>query len=170
MKILRSNRRTLAVEITKNAETLVRAPYFVSDAEIESFLKSRRAWIEKYTKAMEERLRKYPEPDEREVKRLLALAKETLPKLTQKYAEMMGVSYKSVKITHAKTRFGSCSKSGSICYSLYLMRYPMPAIEYVVVHELCHLRHFNHSAAFYREIEKYLPDYKIRKALLSGKD
>lgn len=166
MKIIRSNRRTLAVEITKNAEVLVRAPYFVSNAEIEEFLKSRRDWIDKHIKIMQYKLQKYPEPNEYEVQKLKSAAEQILPQLTKKYADAMNAHYKSVKITAAKTRFGSCSKNGSICFSLYLMQYPMQAIEYVVVHELCHLRHFNHSAAFYQEIEKYLPDYKSRRDLL----
>ena len=46
------------------------------------------------------------------------------------------------------------------------MAYPLPAIEYVVVHELAHIKHHNHSAAFYKLIERYMPDYKSRQALL----
>ena len=73
-----------------------------------------------------------------------------------------------MKITSARTRFGSCSSKGSVCFSLYLMRYPAAAIDAVVVHELSHLRHHDHSPAFYAEVERWLPDYREREKLLKG--
>ena len=62
--------------------------------------------------------------------------------------------------------FGSCSGKNRLSFSLYLMAYPETAIEYVVVHELAHIRHHDHSPAFYREVEAYLPDWRARRALL----
>ena len=98
-----------------------------------------------------------------------ALAKAELPRRTAYFAKIMGVTPKSVKITSAKKRFGSCSGQNGICYSWRLMLYPSEAIDYVVVHELAHIRQKNHSPAFYREIEKILPDYKARAKLLKDK-
>ena len=71
-----------------------------------------------------------------------------------------------VRITGARTRFGSCSSQGHICFSWRLMQYPPEAIDYVVVHELAHLRYMNHGAEFYALIARYLPDWKARRALL----
>ena len=62
--------------------------------------------------------------------------------------------------------FGSCSSKRRISFSFRLMQYPAEAIDYVVVHELAHLRHMNHSPQFYALIEQYMPDYKSRRALL----
>ena len=78
----------------------------------------------------------------------------------------MGVAYTHIGITSAKTRFGSCSKKGSINYSYRLMLYPSAAWDYVVVHELAHLIHFDHSSAFWQTVAETLPDYKERAALL----
>ena len=78
----------------------------------------------------------------------------------------LGVTPTGIKITSAKKRFGSCNGKNSICFSLYLMQYPQAAIDYVVVHELCHIRHHDHSPAFYRLVESVLPDYKERERLL----
>ena len=89
-----------------------------------------------------------------------------MPELTSRYAELMNVSYKSVKITSAQKRFGSCSGKNNICFSYILMQYPIEAVEYVVVHELAHTVHHNHSREFYSLIERYLPDYKQRERLL----
>ena len=66
----------------------------------------------------------------------------------------------------ARRRFGSCSAEGHICFSWRLMQYPPEAIDYVVVHELAHLKHMDHSDAFYALVAQYLPDHKARRALL----
>ena len=71
-----------------------------------------------------------------------------------------------VRITGARTRFGSCSSQAHICFSWRLMQYPPEAIDYVVVHEMAHLRYMNHGAEFYAFIARYLPDWKTRRALL----
>ena len=78
----------------------------------------------------------------------------------------MGLRPAGITITGARTRFGSCSSKRRISFSFRLMQYPCEAIDYVVVHELAHLRHMNHSAQFYALIEQYMPDYKARRALL----
>ena len=80
----------------------------------------------------------------------------------------MDLTPASVKITSARTRFGSCSGKNSVCFSWYLMRYPDEAIDYVVVHELAHLRHHDHSPAFYALVERYLPDWRERMRLLKA--
>jgi predicted metal-dependent hydrolase len=71
-----------------------------------------------------------------------------------------------VKITSAKTRFGSCSGKNNICFSYILMQYPEQAIDYVVLHELAHTRHHNHGPKFWALVEKYMPDYKQRRQML----
>lgn len=71
-----------------------------------------------------------------------------------------------LKITSARTRFGSCSGKNSICFSWRLMDYPELAIDYVVVHELAHIVHKNHGPQFWALVERYLPDYRARRAML----
>lgn len=85
-------------------------------------------------------------------------AKEILSDLTAGYAAALGFTYKSVKITGARGRFGSCSGKDSINYSFRLIMYPADCIKYVVVHELCHTVHHDHSAAFWREVKRAVPD------------
>ena len=94
------------------------------------------------------------------------MAQSRLPDLVSRWAGEMGVNPCGIRVTAARTRFGSCSVKGRLCFSLYLMAYPDAAIEYVVVHELAHLRHHDHSPAFYAEVEKYLPDWRQRRELL----
>ena len=83
-----------------------------------------------------------------------------------RWSAVMGVKPIRITVTGAKTRFGSCSGLNAVSFSYLLMRYPPEAIEYVVVHELAHIRHHDHSPAFWAEVETYLPDYRERRALL----
>ena len=168
MRNIRSKRRTLAVEILRTGEAVVRAPYSVSAEKINEFLYEHSEWIEKHTKKRLEYLKNNPEPTAEEIEILRKKAKAELPEIVEKYAKLTGLFPSKVTVTSAKTRFGSCSTKGSVCFSLYLMNKPNETLEYVVLHELVHLKHHNHSAAFYKEIEKYMPDYKFRESLLKG--
>ena len=84
----------------------------------------------------------------------------------QHYAKLMTLYPTGLKITSARTRFGSCSGKNSICFSWRLMDYPESAIDYVVVHELAHIAHKNHGPQFWALVERYLPDYRARRAML----
>ncbi len=160
-----SDRKTLALSIV-DGKLIVRAPRRTPKAKIEKALKEHSAWIEKHLIKAERRAENHPEPTAEEEKKLRKLAREILPGKTAYYAEIMGLKYGRITITGAKTRFGSCSSKGNISYSYRLMTYPEKAIDYVVVHELAHLKEMNHSPRFYAIIEKVLPDYKERKKLL----
>ncbi|MDD6187951.1 MAG: M48 family metallopeptidase [Clostridiales bacterium] len=165
-KLIRSNRKTLALEVSREGEVIVRAPKRAGSGEIERFVAAHEAWLEKAIVRQSERREKYPEPTAEERERYIAEAKAVLPGKVAKYAAVMGVSPSGVKITGARTRFGSCSGQNSLCFSWRLMRYPEAAVDYVVVHELAHIRYKNHGREFYAFIESVLPDYKERERLL----
>ena len=164
-KIIRSNRKTTAIEITKDCQILVRAPLFQSQKTIEKFLEEKTGWIEKSIKKQALREDKFGVREaEKEI--LRQKAKEILPQKIEHFSALTGLYPTAVKITSAKTRFGSCSGKNSICFSLYLMQYPEAAIDYVVLHEIIHIKHHNHSQNFWNELQKYMPDYKKRRQLL----
>ena len=89
-----------------------------------------------------------------------------LQNVTAQKAREMGVSCKAVKINSARSKWGCCTYDNEIRYSFRLLYAPKEVIEYVVVHELSHVRHKNHSQAFWREVQKYAPDYKARRQWL----
>ena len=97
---------------------------------------------------------------------LKARAKAELPPKIAAYAAILGVRPTGFKVTSAKKRFGSCSGKNSLCFSWRLMQYPEEAIDYVVVHELCHILHHDHSRAFYAAVSSVMPDYKARQKRL----
>lgn len=163
--LIRSDRKTLSLEITAQAELLVRAPRQMPRGEIERFISQKESWIEIHIKK-----RKLRTPDgaltNERISELKAIAKKVLPAKTAYFADIMGIQPVSVKITSAQKRLGSCSGKNGICFSYRLMLCPEAAIDYVVVHELAHIKHKNHGKRFYSLIESFMPDYKERNALL----
>lgn len=84
----------------------------------------------------------------------------------EKYSRIIGVSYNNIRIKDIKTRWGSCSSKGNVNFNFRLVMVPEEVMEYVVVHELCHLRYMNHSKDFWNEVGKYMPDYEKHKEWL----
>ena len=166
--LIRSSRRTMALEVTRDGRLLVRAPQRAPQAVIDRFVASHADWIAAHLEKQRQRAQAHPPLTEDEIAALRQKARDILPGRVAHYAERMGVTPTGVKITGAKTRFGSCSAKNSLCFSLYLMAYPDAAIDYVVVHELAHIRHKNHSPAFYAEVARVMPDYRERRKLLKG--
>mgnify|MGYP004733210305 FL=1 len=167
-EIIRSRRRTAALEVTREGRVLVRAPMAMPEAEIARFAAAHAAWLERAQARVQARQEAYPPLTDAQIAALRQRAGEVLPGKVAHYAALMGVVPASVKITAARTRFGSCSGKNGLCFSLYLMRYPEAAIDYVVVHELAHIRHHDHSPAFYAEVSRIMPDYKERIRLLKA--
>jgi len=96
-----------------------------------------------------------------------AMAREYLPARVGELAAVHGFRYQKVRVKNQKTRWGSCSSRGNINLNLRLMMAPDAAIDYVIVHELCHLRVLNHSPAFWSLVESCLPDYRRWRAWFS---
>ena len=93
-------------------------------------------------------------------------SKRIFTKITEEKAKEMGVSFQSVDVSSAKGKWGSCSYDNKIRYAYRLIYAPIDMIEYVVVHELAHIRHKNHSLDFWMEVGKYIPDFKYRRKWL----
>jgi len=169
-RLVRSKRKTLAIEVSRSLEVIVRAPLFVSKSKIEKFVLEHESWVEKSKEKIKEAIKnRPPEPTEAEINELKKRAREIIPDRVAYYSELTNLKPTAIKITSAKKRFGSCSGKNSLCFSYLLMRYPQKAIDYVVLHEIAHIKHKNHSKQFYSFIEKYMPDYKERDKMLKGR-
>lgn len=166
--LIRSERRTLCLEITPALEVLVRAPRRCGKAEIDRFVAGHEEWIAKKLALQQKRQQsptRQPVSPEREAE-LRWEAELYLPARVDYYSRRMGLAPTGIRITGAQKRFGSCSGKNSLCFSWRLMLYPAEAVDYVVVHELAHIRHHNHSAAFWALVEKTMPDYRVREKML----
>ena len=160
--IIRSNRKTLSIEL-KPSEIIARAPMRMKEKEIYKFIDSKRTWIDKHLAKLNERqkilddLKPYTQE---EIKHFTLQAKLDIPKRVEFYAEKIGVTYNKITIRSQHTRWGSCSSKGNLNFNCLLVLLPDEIIDSIVVHELCHRKHMNHSAKFYAEIDKVFPEYK----------
>ena len=161
--VIRSKRRTIAVQVKTDGTVLVRAPKWMRERDIESFVQEKRAWIEKHQRMVLEQQARVENVEPYTEGELRALTKQAREVITQKvryYAPLVGVDYGRIAIRRQRSRWGSCSSKGNLNFNCLLVLLPEEVIDYVVVHELCHRKQMNHSAVFYREVERVYPEYK----------
>lgn len=161
--LIRSDRKTLSLQVTREGRVVVRAPRFLAESAIRRFVREKSGWI---ARQLERQRPPRPEPTAAELAALKARAKEQIVPLVELWSRRTGLVPTGVKITAARTRYGSCSGKNSLCFSCFLADSPPQAVEAVVVHELCHIKEKNHGPRFYALLEGYLPDYRARRALL----
>lgn len=160
-----SSRKTLAITVTREGQLLVKAPFSMKEREIERFLRQKRYWIYKQTKRILEQGESVQRSDA-EIHILREKARKVLTGRTDYYKQLLDVEYRRLRIGDQKTRWGSCSSKGTISYNWRLVLMPEKIMDYVVVHELCHLLEMNHSAKFWKRVSEVLPDYKDRRKWL----
>lgn len=169
VEIVRSRRKTISMELRPEGRLIVRAPLRMPAREIEAFVETHSDWIEKKLKKLEQRKSQRMPEDRLTREDIDRLAQEALAVLPQKaalFAPKVGVTYKRITIRNQKTRWGSCSAKGNLNFNCLLMLTPEAVQDYVVVHELCHLKEMNHSPRFWAEVERVLPDYKTQRKWL----
>ncbi len=174
--IIRSNRKTVAIQVNTDLTVTVRVPKRAATKDIERILREREPWIQKHIEQMRIKREQHASQEIKqlsnaEIQELSNRALEYLPKRVEYFAQLIGVKYGRIGIRHQKTRWGSCSSNGNLSFNCLLMLAPPEVIDYVVVHELCHRKVMNHSKAFWSEVEKIIPDYKksvlwLRKEVL----
>ncbi len=163
--LIRSERKSVSIQVDSDCNITVRAPLRLSQKEIDKILLEKKSWLEKTIISQREKRKVIKEYSEDDIKLLRKKAKEIIPQKVEHYANIMQVNPNSVKINSAKKRYGSCSGTNNLNFSLYLMDKDERFIDYVVVHELAHIKHHNHSKEFYGFIEQFMPDYKERMKL-----
>ena len=163
--LIRSSRKTLSLEVRPDGSVVVRAPRKLSEKAIREFVASKESWLRS-------KLHKYencpllPPLTAQELAELKKHAKEDLSLRAAHWASRVGVTYKNITIRAQKTRWGSCSAQGSLNFNCLLMLAPMEVRDYVVIHELCHRKHMNHSPAFWAEVAKTCPDHALHRKWL----
>ena len=169
--LVRSSRKTLAVQIRADGTVIARAPLRMPKDRILCFLSEKASWIRMQQGKMQERENMRQQArihlDAAQEKELRERAKSVLAQRTAYFARQIGVTYGRITVRDQKTRWGSCSQTGNLNFNFRLILAPSEVLDYVVVHELCHRRQMNHSAQFWQEVAQVLPDYRKRKAWLT---
>ena len=170
VSIIRSRRKTMSLEIGRDLKVIVRVPLGASRREIETFVHSKEDWIRKSLDKMKARAAAAPAGERlsmEEIRELASRAMEWFPGRVAHFAPLVGVTYGRITVRNQKTRWGSCSSAGNLNFNCLLMLAPEEIRDYVIVHELCHRLEMNHSARFWREVGRVLPDWKERKKWLT---
>ena len=163
-QIVKSDRKTIAIQIKPDGQVVVRCPKRMRIEEAKRFVESKADWIEKH-------LAKRPPQDvvkytPKEIEQLREQARKRVTERVRYFAPIIGVSYGQIAIRTQHTRWGSCSSKGNLNFNCLLASVPSEVLDYVVVHELCHRKELNHSESFWREVEKIIPDFKVRRKWL----
>lgn len=203
VKIIRSKRKTLSIQISQNGELIARAPNKYPENEIEKFISLKTKWIEKQLDKINKNpkiVRNYSDNEEflllgkkyqlhlysvKEVyvdenilyapasdtkkyveKWYLEFSKKFLIERTIILSQKFNADVSKIKISKATKRWGSCNSKNSIGLSWRLIMSPEKVIDYVIIHELAHTFHHNHSKKFWRKVSDMMPDYKIQEKWL----
>ena len=163
VEVRRSKRKSAAIKITADMQIVVFVPLYVSDNEIERMVISKSKWIDEHMLKVQSTIDERSKLEKitfEQVKELENQAVEYIPKRVKYYAEKENFVYNKITIKNLVSRWGSCSTKGNLNFNCLLMLTPDYVIDYIVVHELCHLREMNHSEKFWAEVEKIMPDYQ----------
>lgn len=164
-QIIRSHRKSVAIEITPRGEILVRCPLRMPRWQVQQFLDRKSGWIRDHLS----RLAAQPQasvlmPEEHQA--LIRSAKDYFPRRVRFWAEKMDIPFGRITVRSQHTRWGSCSAAGNLSFNCLLMLAPEEIRDYVIIHELCHRREMNHSSRFWAQVEAHLPDYQLHRKWL----
>ena len=151
-RIIRSSRKTLAIQFSVSGQVTVRAPHTMPDSTIQRFLSQKESWILKHLSHSASR----PAQPQAENPPLSEFRRSYYMESARK----MGVTYGRITIREQKTRWGSCTSEGNLNFNWRLIFAPEKVLDYVVVHELSHRKEMNHSPAFYAVVASVMPEYK----------
>lgn len=202
--LVRSDRRTISINVDRNGAVTIRAPLKMPEGEILRFVEAKQAWIRQAVQRQQNKREAAPvfsvggsmpylggcvtvqtgkvrtarlqngvlvlpetgEPKRHALRWLVKAAGEYLPGRVAYWSDIMQLKPISLTVANPKTRWGSMKSDGSMRLNAALMHCPPALIDYVIVHELSHMRHMNHSPAFHAYTERYLPDAKTRREAL----
>lgn len=163
-KIIRSNRKTIAIQILPGGEVVVRCPKRMPLEKVTEFVNSKSSWIRNHlANAGPRNVSKFTP---QQIEELRAQARLLITERVQFYAPRIGVTYGKITIRSQRTRWGSCSSKGNLNFNCLLALVPPEVLDYVVVHELCHRIELNHSDRFWSAVADIMPDYQIHRKWL----
>jgi predicted metal-dependent hydrolase len=163
-------RRTISLMISYEGKVLIKAPNRTPEKYILDFVASKQTWIEKklHHTALSHDLLSALEIQNLDPIKQKKIAKQLVLDKINFWSEQMSLRYEKVRLSSAKTRWGSCTSTNIISINWRLSLLPLKLIDYVVIHELAHIKEKNHSSKFWDIVEKYCSDYKVDRKLLKS--
>lgn len=168
-KLIRSRRKTIGISVDAEGQVIVRAPQLSTKAQIEKALRDAEGWIARQRARLQAEAKRAEDAGALSEAEIDALAKSMKAALALKlpaFAARAGVTYGRVTVRCQRSKWGSCSAKGNLNFNCLLMLAPEEVLDYVIVHELCHRKHMDHSKEFWAEVERLCPGFKARKKWL----
>lgn len=161
--------RSVRITVERGGDVRVTYPRRISRARVIEWVQSRSIWISNAQKKMSMR-GGVALPRGSEGRALFLKQKKSARELVERILSEYNTffSWKKVRIVNAKTRWGSCSTRGTLSFNWRIVYLTDDALHYLIVHELCHLVHHNHSPQFWEEVARFCPEYKIHRRTLKG--
>jgi len=157
--LIKSKIKNMYIHI-KEGQVVVKAPIKLKEEKIYEFVNKKASWI--YKKLKESKPKTEEDIGIEEIEKLSKMVEKNI----QKYSIKLGVTPKKVRIRNIKYAWGSCSSNKNISINMKLAKKEEKVVEYVVLHEMCHLIYMNHSKNFWRLVEENMPEYKKYKKIL----
>jgi predicted metal-dependent hydrolase len=154
--------RNLRITIKPGGVVWATKPRFLADHDVERFLRDRSDWVLEKISQLKGR-RQLNAGTRADFKNNAELARSFVRERIAKYNAIYRVSYNRIAIRDTKTRWGSCSRKGNLNFNYRVALLPENLADYVVVHEMCHLRELNHSARFWDLVAQAVPDYRAAR-------
>ena len=165
----RAGSKGLRLTVASGGRVTLTMPKRLSLRAAEEFLRSQKDWIlAAYRRALDHPRRLLMEGDEEEYRSHKEEARRRITERVAYFEPLYGVRAKRIAIRNQRTRFGSCSAQGNLNFNYRLIFLPPALFDYVIVHELCHLRELNHSPRFWALVARTIPDYQVRKRELQA--
>ncbi len=155
-------RRRLKITLDDDGRVCAFAPKYMTLKDIDRFVEANTDWIEKHRAKLDEKI-SLPQIEPSEQRRIARIIKARASAFLAVYD---GKKPARISVRNMTSRWGSCSSNGNISLNIHLLDVEPELFEYVLIHELSHLYHMNHSAAFWTQVGKYCPDYKNCRAAL----
>lgn len=169
VRIIRCDRKTIAMKVDGPSTLIARVPRAMPNPDIDAFIKEHWDWITHHlqlAEAREAQIAAVGKLTEQEINDLADQALKIIPERVAYFAHQIGIQYCAITIRNQKTRWGSCSNKRNLNFNCLLMLVPPEVCDYVIVHELCHLKEMNHSSRFWAEVGKVIPDYRKHRKWL----
>ena len=175
-EVVFSSRKTCSIVVKPGGDVILHAPKMLSGRAADEIIRERQDWVLSKIELQRERAQESPfaslPKEERAAleKKYRSAARILFAERVRYYEPLLPAGHREVagiRIAAQKTRWGSCSSTGTLSFNWRLMLAPPQVLDYVVVHELCHLCEMNHSPAFWSLVGSILPDYKVRRKWLT---
>lgn len=154
--------RRVSIRVHPRRGVSVSVPYLVPYAAAMAFFRLKRDWVIQTVKRQQERYNDIPEAEPGQIEAMRRQARNLLPERLAELASRYGFTYNKVTIKHNSTNWGSCSSRNNINLNLNIVRLPAPLRDYILLHELCHLRHHDHGQAFHLLLEHVCTDNLLK--------